>query len=198
MDCLFGVALRERRLIGGMLDPLVVTEDIRAVHVVAVEQAVVVIETLAQGTVFMRASQMPFADAGAGVTQRFEGVGDGGFIGGHAASVAGKEDLNDAGSDGVAAGQQGRTGGGADGVGAIELRHLNALARHAVHVGGMDGRVAAPVPVAVSHIVGEEDHEIGLFAGRSTSLFLCLSCGASACSECSHPAAHVFKKTPSA
>ena len=76
------------------------------VHVVAVQDAVIVIETLPQRAVLEGASQVPFSDAGCCIPERFQGIGNGDFPGRHAPAVAGKENLNDARPYAGSAGQQ--------------------------------------------------------------------------------------------
>ena len=95
----FGVAFCKSMLVGGTLDNFLVSHqgDIEpvnfrfgetfdlpcafflAIHIVAVRQAVEIIETLLCRQVLRQMAEMPFADAGACVASGFESFGDGDF-----------------------------------------------------------------------------------------------------------------------
>jgi len=61
-------------------------------HVIAVGNAVIIIEALTGGQILWLIAEMPLADTGGGVVFRFKDFGDGDFVGVETLFTNGKED----------------------------------------------------------------------------------------------------------
>ena len=134
-----------------------------AVHHVA-EEAVEVVEAAFVGGIGGFETEVPFADDGGVVAGFFQFGGEGGNVGVEVAPGVfglGADDAGDADGVGVAAGEEGGTGGRADGAVGAHGGEEHAVAADAIDVGGLDigGLVGGDVAVAV--VVGEDEEEVG-------------------------------------
>ena len=105
-------------------------------HVVAVRQAIVAVEAILQRQELWEVSEVPFAEAGGGVAFAAAEFSDGGFGGVDAIAGFGSESALDADADVVAAGHEAGAGGGADGLGDIEVGEAAAIFGELVEVWG--------------------------------------------------------------
>ncbi|MFT6863092.1 MAG: hypothetical protein ACJAVK_001653, partial [Akkermansiaceae bacterium] len=111
-------------------------------------------------------AEVPLAEAGGGVALALEVVGDGVFGGVESFFGRREEDmLVHADALGVAAGEEGGTGGGANRGGDHEVGELAAFGGEAVDIGGLDLGGAEAAEVAVALVIGEDDDEVGLVSG---------------------------------
>ena len=135
--------------------------------------AVVAVETALQGPVvfgtvgFDVAGDVPFAEGVGAITGGFEGFGEGDAVAVEVAAVAGESfvfhHVSDAGLVGVEARKQGGAGGTAAG-GVVELGEAEAAGGEGVEGGGADFATVA-AEVGESHVVGENDDEVGRSVG---------------------------------
>lgn len=110
------------------------------VHVVGVGDAEVVVETVGEGEGFGVVAEVPFAEGAGGVALGLEVVGDSVFGGVEAFGVLREENpFVHAEASGIAAGHEGGTGGGAEGLGNREVGEFAAFFGEAVEVRGLDG-----------------------------------------------------------
>jgi len=136
-------------------------------HVVAVRDAVIIIEALTGGQKLWLIAQMPLADTGGGVVFLFEDFGDGDFVGMKTLFADRKQDglvfgvLVHIDPARVAAGHQAGTGRRANAAGDVKAGEACALFGHAVDVGSpvFFGAETSQVPVA--EIVAKDNDEIG-------------------------------------
>ena len=180
---LFSVTLRDRGLICGALDDLLVAHDRHVpvldlrleellamlrrardrVHVVRVRDAVVGVEPVVRGEELWQVPEVPLADASGGVALRLERLREGDLASGQAAGRVGEENSSSVAAHTVSnrqtAGHERGTTRGADAAGGVELCQLHAFCRHAIEVRRADSRVAETGEIAVAEVVGEDDDE---------------------------------------
>lgn len=131
------------------------------VHVVGVRNAVVGIEAVGGGKHFRKVSKVPFAHASGGIPVGREVVGEAVGVGVKAVGGFGEENVFlHAHSRGVAAGEEGGTGGRADGAGDVEGGELAAFLGKLVEVGSVDGLGAVAAEVVVALVVGEDEDDV--------------------------------------
>ena len=76
VDGALGVVLGQFRLHDWVLNHRLVRDHLHRAHVVGVENAVVLVESLFPGQVLLDMAEMPLADRGRGVTARLQRLGD--------------------------------------------------------------------------------------------------------------------------
>ena len=182
---LFGVAPRDRVLVGGALDhPLVPHDgdvpvvDPRVehrgpapgarrhppVHVVRVGDAEPRVEAVPGRQVLGQVAEMPLADDAGGVTRVPQRLGQGDLPGRQPRAGIGEEDPlpppEHPAPQVDAPRQQGRPARRAHRGLAVEARPPLPLRRHAVEVGGADGRVPVRPQVAPAEVVGGDDDDV--------------------------------------
>ena len=127
-----------------------------------------VIDAVLEAPVFravrVAVAQMPLAEHAGGIAVAAEDIGHRDFA--TAQHVASLNGVPDADAIGIAAGHQRRTGRCAGGVD-VEVVQQRSLAAQLVDIGSLDGRVAGKGHVAIALVVGDDDHDIGLFCVRS-------------------------------
>lgn len=139
---------------------------VRVIHVVGVGNAEVGIEAVLLREGFGVMAEVPFSEAGGGVALSFEVIGDGVLGRVEPAGGGGEENvLVHFDPLGIAAGEEGGTGRGADGGGHHETGKFASFFGEAIDVGGLDVGGAKAPEVAVALVVGEDDDEVWLFSG---------------------------------
>ncbi len=175
VDCFIGVAFCELGLVGDGFDCVIVAPEVEGAlgldpgrdHVVAVEEAEVLIEATAGGEIFFGAvTDVPFADGGGLVALRFHLLGDCDLREGEAADGFGPEVGWQAGAFGVAAGKEAHTGWCADAGGSIARGEADAFGGKAIQIGRLDIGVTVAGQVAVAHVVGKENDDVWLRLGK--------------------------------
>src|SRR5579885_1162422 len=106
-------------------------------------------------------TKMPFAVERRGVTACLEYLGQGLLLVADALLAGRPQRPEDADAVGVAAGQQGGPRRRANRLGDVKVREADALSGHAIEIGRGEtfGTVAADV--AITLVVGENDHDVG-------------------------------------
>ena len=155
-----GVLAGEGGEVGGLFLDLFIAEEDAGRHVVAVGDAEVVVEAAFGGEVFGLRAEVPLTHALGAVALRLEKIGEGLFVVIEAGLVGGEEDAGDADTGGVAAGEEGGAGGGADGVGRGPVGEADAFGGELIDVGGGEGGAVA-VEVAVAEVVGVDEDDVG-------------------------------------
>jgi len=129
-------------------------------HVVGVEQAGVFIESADMGAGLGGVADVPFAVVGRGVVVGLKHLAHGSErrVEAFAKGTVGTEDF---GAAGVGAAEQGGPGGGADGLGHVEVFELGALVGEPIDVGrGIGGR-AEGTEVGIARVIEEDDDDVG-------------------------------------
>ncbi len=104
---------------------------------------------------------VPLADEARAEAAGGEGVAEGDFVEGDAVEAANFLRGEGAGSVGIAAREERGPGGGADGRAGVVLREAGPFAHQPVDVGRSDGAVVEDTEVAVAHVVGDDEKEVG-------------------------------------
>jgi len=133
------------------------------------------VEAAVLGSV-VSAAEVPLAYRGGGVAGGLERLGDNGFVEREAEREFGLEELGvgqhvagqvlgDAGAGGPASGEDGAAGGRAVGGGGVSVSEAHAVGGEAVDVGGLVIGVAVGADVGVTHVVEQEEDDVGRAPG---------------------------------
>ena len=130
-------------------------------HVVGIWQAEVLVEAVIGGQELGMVAQVPLAEAGRGVALRLDHLRQGCLAGADPVPRRVRERAEDPDPHVVAAGQQGRPRGGADGLGDVEVGELPAFLGQPVQVRRRIALGAERTDVGVAHVVDVDDDEVG-------------------------------------
>ena len=167
-DGFFRVRNRQRVLVQGFADRLQIPEHVqrhvglhpRADHVVAVAQAVVMIEAPRDRHVgVLCMSEVPFSDHHGPVPVFLQRFSDQRFLERQPVSRIRPEIMREV-ADRVAAREQAAPGRRADRRGHIEGGQADSFVGHAVELRRADGRIPVTAQVSVSQVVGEQHDDV--------------------------------------
>jgi hypothetical protein len=128
-------------------------------HIVTVWQPEVLVEAVLQRQERLAVAEVPFSEAGGGVALAAADFRDGGFSGVESISGFGPERSLNTDANVVAAGHEAGAGGGADGLGDIEIGKAAAGGGQLIQVGCEGGITAKGADVGVSHVIHiDQDH----------------------------------------
>ena len=105
-------------------------------------------------------TEMPLAHHAGAVATRLEELGQRRLRGGQAMAVFGPEGPVNAEAIGITAREQRRPGGGADGLGHVEIGKPNPLPGQPINVGRGCKATAEAGRIAVAHVIGKDDDHI--------------------------------------
>ncbi len=142
---------------GGVLGP----------HVIGIGEAVVLVEAILQRQELGMVAQMPFPEAGRGITLASTQFPEGDFLLVDADVGTGSQSARQAESAMIAAGHQGRPGCRAHRRRNLEVRESHALCRHAVQIGCRVTLGAEGADVGIPHVVNENQNDVGRAGFRS-------------------------------
>ena len=135
-------------------------------HVVRIWQTEVVVEPVLHRKKLFVMAKVPFTVDRSGVVPLFTDLGERHFAGVDAVSGSGAESTKNTNSHVVAASEQPRPRGAANGLGYIKVRELAPLLGHAVEVGRWICLGPERANVRIAHVVDENDNNIrGLLVG---------------------------------
>ena len=166
-----GVALRERRLHDRILDDLFAIDQLHGPHVVAVQNAEVLIEAAANGIeLLLGVAEMPLADHAGGIAGAVKELGQRDFrrrqsqLGVLAAEIGGGVRRHAA-AKRIATRHQRSARRCAERRRRIELREPRAFRGHPVEIRRLELRMPKARQVAVTEVVGQQDDDVGRMVG---------------------------------
>ena len=173
LDCTIGVESGELTLVGHGLHDVCAIEKrewrvgagfgggmVRP-HVIGVGQAEIFIEAMGGGQELGGVAEVPFAEDSGAITAVVEQFGESELVGVDAGFGAWSESAMDADAIGVATGEQGGTGGGADGLGDVETGEPRPFAGEAVEMRGANLGGAVAAEIAPAEVIRKDQNDIG-------------------------------------